>query len=73
MATSIKELGVDKLDLKDRLKLMEEIWAGICAETSQFPQSKKQREELDRRIAEDNAFPDYVVPWDEVQAPTQGL
>jgi len=68
MATSIEELGIDKLDLNDRLALVEQIWAGICAEPGQFPLSQKQRQELDRRVAEDDAFPDDVVPWEDVKA-----
>ncbi len=68
MTISPKELGIDKLGLSDRLALIDEIWAGIVAERSNFPLSDAQRDELDRRIAEDDAFPDNVVPWDDVKA-----
>lgn len=27
-----------------------------------------QRAELDRRVAEDDAFPDDVIPWEEIKA-----
>jgi putative addiction module component (TIGR02574 family) len=30
--------------------------------------AKSQRAELDRRVADDDEFPDDVVPWDEVKA-----
>lgn len=36
-----------------------------------FPLTYAQRAELDRRVANDNAFPDDVVPWDEVKASVQ--
>ena len=37
-----------------------------CAKA--FPLTDAQRAELDRRIGDDDAFPDDVVPWDEVKA-----
>jgi len=68
MAVTAKSLGIDKLDVDDRLALVEEIWASICADAERFPLSESQRAELDRRVADDDAFPDDVVPWDEVMA-----
>lgn len=68
MAVSVKTLGIDRLDVDERLALVEEIWATICADAKTFPLTDVQRAELDRRVADDNAFPDDVVPWDEVKA-----
>ena len=68
MAVTAKSLGIDKLDVDDRLALVEEIWASICADAERFPRSASQRAELDRRVADDDEFPDDVVPWDEVKA-----
>lgn len=68
MAVTAKSLGIDKLDVDDRLALVEEIWASICADAERFPFSVSQRAELDRRVADDDEFPDDVVPWDEVKA-----
>jgi putative addiction module component (TIGR02574 family) len=68
MTITARSLGIDKLDVDDRLALVEEIWASICADDRRFPLSQAQRDELDRRIADDDAFPDDVVPWDEVKA-----
>ena len=67
MAVTAKSLGIDKLDVDDRLALVEEIWASICADAERFPLSESQRAELDRRVADDDAFPGDVVPWDEVK------
>ena len=63
-----KSLGIDRLNVDERLALVEEIWATICADAINFPLTEAQREELDRRVADDDAFPDDVVPWDEVKA-----
>jgi putative addiction module component (TIGR02574 family) len=68
MAVTVKTLGIDRLDVDERLALVEEIWATICADAKSFPLTDAQRAELDRRVAEDDAFPGDVVPWDEVKA-----
>ena len=68
MGVSVKTLGIDRLDVDERLALVEEIWATICVDAKAFPLTDAQREELDRRVADDEAFPDDVVPWDEVKA-----
>lgn len=68
MTVSAKSLGIDKLGVDDRLALVEEIWASVVADATVFPLTPEQREELDRRVADDDAFPDDVVPWSEVKA-----
>ena len=68
MVVSVKTLGIDRLDVDERLALVEEIWATICADAKAFPLTDAQRAELDRRVTDDDAFPDDVVPWDEVKA-----
>lgn len=72
MAVSLKDLGIDRLGIEEKLTLVEEIWASICAEAQTFPLTDAQRAELDRRIADDDAFPDDVVAWDEVKAAVRG-
>ena len=56
------------MDVDEKLALVEEIWASICADTRNFPLTEEQRAELDRRVADDEAFPDDVMPWEEVKA-----
>jgi len=68
MVVSVKTLGIDRLNVDERLALVEEIWATICVDAKAFPLTDGQRAELDRRVADDDAFPDDVVPWDEVKA-----
>ena len=71
MSITSKTLGIDRMDVNERLALVEEIWASICADAQAFPLSEAQRAELDRRVADDNEFPDDVVPWDEVKRSVQ--
>jgi putative addiction module component (TIGR02574 family) len=68
VGVSVKSLGIDRLGIDERLALVDEIWASICADAPEFPLSEAQRAELDRRVADDDAFPDDVVPWAEVKA-----
>ena len=68
MSVSAKALGIDRLDVDERLALVDEIWASICADAAIFPLTEAQRAELDRRLADDDAFPDDVVPWADVKA-----
>ncbi len=62
MCVSVKTLGIDRLNVDERLALVEAIWATICADAKVFPLTDAQRAELDRRVADD------VAPWDEVKA-----
>jgi putative addiction module component (TIGR02574 family) len=68
MQVSVKSLGIDRLDIQERLALVEEIWATICADASAFPLTEGQRVELMRRVADDESQPEDVVSWDEVKA-----
>lgn len=68
MGVTVKTLGIDRLGVDERLALVEEIWASICVDAKGFPLAEMQRAELDRRIADDDAFPDDVVPWNEIKA-----
>lgn len=73
MAVLVKTLGTDRLNVNERLALVEEIWATICADATTFHLSDAQRAEFDRRVADDDPFPEYVMPWDEVKAPVRLL
>lgn len=68
MTVTARSLGIDKLGVNAKLALVEEIWESICADAQVFPLSNSQRTELERRVSEDDEFPDDVVPWDEVKA-----
>jgi len=68
MAVSLKSLGIERLGIEERLTLVEKIWDSIAADSAAIPLTQAQRDELDRRIADHEANPDDVVPWDEVKA-----
>jgi putative addiction module component (TIGR02574 family) len=72
MNASIKSLGIDRLPVDERLALVEDLWDSIAADSSAVPLTDAQRVEFQKRIEEDDAHPDDVVPWDIVKASTLG-
>lgn len=68
VSESLKKFGLDKLDVEQRLALIEEIWNSIDAEESAALQlSDAQRAELSARLLEDEANPDDVVSWEDIR------
>ena len=43
MGISVKTLGIDRLNVDERLALVEEIWASICTDAKGFPLTDDQR------------------------------
>jgi putative addiction module component (TIGR02574 family) len=67
MAVSLKSLGIERLGIEERLSLVEELWDSIAADSPAIPLTQAQQDDLDRRIAEHEANPDDVVPWEEIK------
>lgn len=68
MAVSLKSFGIDRLDIEERLALVEELWNSIAADSAAVPLTPAQRAELDRRLTDHKAGPDDVVPWEQVKS-----
>jgi putative addiction module component (TIGR02574 family) len=68
MSATIKSLGIDRLSIAERLRLVEEIWDSIAAEVEQAPLTAGERQEVDRRLAAHQANPQAAVPWEQVEA-----
>lgn len=68
MSSILKDLGIDRLSVDQRLDLMHEIWESISAEGGRKPLSKARRIELENRLAEHIASPEDVVPWEQIKA-----
>ncbi|MBK9253503.1 MAG: addiction module protein [Proteobacteria bacterium] len=63
MVASLEALGIDRLSVEDRLKLVEEIWDSIATDSTALPLTPDQRQELERRVAARKANPEEAVPW----------
>jgi putative addiction module component (TIGR02574 family) len=68
MSQITQSLGIDKLPRDQRIALVQEIWDTVAAEPHPPLLTEAQRQELERRVADDNANPDDVVPWEQVKA-----
>jgi putative addiction module component (TIGR02574 family) len=72
MSTTMKSLGLDRLTLDERIVLVHELQDSIAAEIAAAPPGASltdaKRRELDRRLAELDANPDDVIPWEQVKA-----
>ena len=68
--SALQALGIDQLSRDQRIVLVQEIWDIIAAESDLPLLTASQRLELRRRVAEDEANPDDVVPWEQVKAQT---
>lgn len=69
MSSAMDDLGIGQLSVDQRLDLMHEISDSIvAAEPGRSYLTDAGRRELERRLADYEAHPDDVVPWEEVKA-----
>lgn len=68
MAPTLQALGIDRLSVEDRIALAQAIWDSIPEEPYRPLLTEAKREELERRLADHEAHPDDVVPWEQIQA-----
>ena len=67
MRVALEDFGIDRLGVDERLALVDAILASVATDSGSFPLTPAQRNELDRRIADDDRNPDDVVPWEDVK------
>jgi putative addiction module component (TIGR02574 family) len=68
MAPTLQSLGLAGLSRDNRISLVMELWDSIAAEATPSLLTEAQRAELLRRIEDDDANPDDVIPWEQVKA-----
>ena len=66
MSTQLEEAL--KLPISERIKLVEDIWDSIAAESRALELTPEQKAELDRRIEYSRLNPEDVIPWETVKA-----
>jgi len=59
---------VDAWPVQDRMLLVQELWGRLVDQGYEPELWENLRDELDRRLAADEAAPDEVVSWEEVKA-----
>lgn len=68
MTSVLRQLGIERLSVGERLALAQAILDSVAAEQPLPPLSEAKRRELDRRVADADANPGDGVPWAEVEA-----
>ena len=61
ISTLMAQFGIDRLSAEDRLTLAHDIWDSVAAE-SRSRLTESQVRELERRIDDDDRFPDDATP-----------
>ena len=66
----ISKADLLKLDIAQRLELIEELWESIVVEANgaTLPLSGVERDLLDQRLREDDDDPSAAIPWSEARA-----
>jgi putative addiction module component (TIGR02574 family) len=57
-----------ELPIPERIKLVEDIWNSIAAETETVEITPEQRAELERRMEDFQRNPGAGIPWETVRA-----
>jgi putative addiction module component (TIGR02574 family) len=71
MSTIIRDLGIDRMSVEERLQLIGEIWDTLSqADLQEIPE--EHRRELDRRLAAADADPTAASPWEEAKVRLRG-
>jgi putative addiction module component (TIGR02574 family) len=68
MPVSIEALGIDRLSVRERLELIEQIWDSLPDQVSPEEVPEWHLAELARRRAEADASPGAGKPWREALA-----
>ena len=67
MRNGISIGNILKLNVSERIQLVEDVWDSIAVIPEAMPLTEKQKEELDRRIAAYHDDPASGSPWKEVK------
>lgn len=72
MASTMKQLGIDRLSVAERIDLALEIWESVAPDLVNPGLTPEQSDELRRRDAELDAYPGIGLTWDEFSATVRG-
>jgi putative addiction module component (TIGR02574 family) len=72
MSSLMKSLGIDRLSIDDRVRLLDEISESIAATSEDATLSEAHKEDLRRRLDAYRDDPKAGSPWQEVKARLQG-
>ena len=65
---NIQTLGIDRLAVADRFRLLDEIWLSIAGEKELIEIPAWHKEVLDARLAQFDADPEAGSSWEDVES-----
>ncbi len=73
MSVSMKDFGLDRLGVEDRVALVEELLDSIAGATETFELTDTHRQDLKRRLDAYRDDPQAGSPWEVVKARLRGV
>jgi putative addiction module component (TIGR02574 family) len=67
MRNEISIASILKLDVSERIQLVEDVWDSVAAVPDAIPLTDKQKKELDQRLSAYHKNPSAGSPWKEVK------
>ena len=61
-------IKIDKLNVEERLELIESLWESLVVDSSNIPVTDAQKKMLDERLDEIDAGDDAGIPWENLKA-----
>ena len=68
MSPTLEALGIDRMPIEERIALAQEILDSVVAERPVRSLSEAKKQELKRRLSEDEANPSDGIPWEQIKA-----
>jgi putative addiction module component (TIGR02574 family) len=68
MSPTLEALGIDRMTIEERIALAQAILDTVLADRPIPPLSEAKKQELKRRLAEDDANPGDGIPWEQIKA-----
>ena len=68
MSPTMKELGIDRMNVDQRVDLALEIWESLEEDRPAGRLNAEQRRELTSRDAELDANPDIALNWEQIRS-----
>jgi putative addiction module component (TIGR02574 family) len=66
-----EDLDISTLSVEERMRLAEDLWDSVAAETGGLALTQAQRAELDRRLDDLERNPEECEPWDVIRGRIQ--
>jgi putative addiction module component (TIGR02574 family) len=67
MHAALQLLGIDRLSIADRMRLVEEIWDSIANESNTVDVPDWHKQIIEERLAECGANPENQISWDDAR------